>query len=147
MTTVKFHTNVFDCDNCDDWLKYTETLMNSNNGVHNNECAIDSDCCSKEMSKDVTDLCAWHRMRMARHVQITCGCKKLDLCSGDAVARGMFRKYYDCWDMPVIDSIGAVYCCGKCENTSSNTHTCGEMFVGPCCLHKHSGLIERNDED
>jgi hypothetical protein len=84
-----FHTNVFSCDNSDDWHQYTKTLMDSNGGVHNDSCKIKSKCCSKEMSADVSDLCAWHRIRMARHVVLSCGCKEWNLCSGDSVGRGI----------------------------------------------------------
>lgn len=130
-----FHPNMFDCD---DRHKYTETLMDSNGGIHNELCAIDSASCSKEMSADVADLCAWHRMRMARHVVLSCGCKEWDLCSGDSVGRMMFRNYYDCWEMPVIDSLGKVYCCGSSQNCDGEKYICGEMLVGDCCVEKHS---------
>lgn len=131
-----FHANVFDCD---DWFKYTKTLMDSNGGVHNELCAINSKSCSKEMSADVADLCAWHRVRMATHVRLSCGCKEWDLCSGDSAGRAMFRNYYDCWEMPVIDSVGKVYCCGTCQNYDNETHKCGEMLVCDHCLERHSG--------
>ena len=81
------------------------------------------------MSGDVADLCEWHRVRMASHVVMSCGCKKWDLCSGDSTGRVMFRNYYNCWEMPVIDSIGKVYCCGTCQNCDGEKYQCGVMLV------------------
>ena len=136
-----FHANVFSCDNCDDWHQYTKTLMGTS---HNDSCKIESKSCSKEMSADVSDLCAWHRMRIARHVRLSCGCKEWDLCSGDSVGRALFRDYYDCWEMPVIDSIGKVYCCGTCQSCDAEKYSCGEMLVGNCCVEKHSDCVKLN---
>ena len=143
---TSFHANVFTCEDSDNWNKYVETLM-GNNGGHNVSCAIDSASCSKEMSADVSDLCAWHRMRMARHVRLSCGCKEWDTCSGDSTGRMMFRNYYDCWEMPVIDSIGKVYCCGTCQNCDGEKYSCGEMLVGNCCIDKHSACIKLDNSD
>jgi hypothetical protein len=124
------------------WYNFTDKLMDSNGGVHNELCKIDSKSCSKEMSGDVADLCEWHRIRMARHVVLSCGCKKWDLCSGDSTGRVMFRNYYDCWKMPVIDSIGKVYCCGTCQNCDVEKYQCGEMLVGDCCFERHSECVK-----
>ncbi len=135
--TETFHANVFV-----DWSNYVGTLMDSNGGVHNELCAVDSKSCSKEMSADVSDLCAWHRVRMARHVVLSCGCNEWDLCSGDSAGRMMFRQYYDCWEIPVIDSIGKVYCCGTCQNRDGEKYSCGEMLVGNCCVEKHSACVK-----
>jgi hypothetical protein len=105
-------------------------------GGQNPQCRIHSKSCSTEMS-DISDLCKWHRLRMGQHIQEHCGCKLNDICFGDATARYMFRSYYDRWDLPVIDMTGKLYCCGSCQNGDRETHECGQMLVGPCCVDKH----------
>ena len=142
-TKKTFHANVFDCEHSHDWSNHVETLMGT---AHNDLCKIDSMSCSKEMSADVADLCAWHRMRIARHVRLSCGCAEWDLCSGDSTGRMMFRQYYDCWEMPVIDSIGKVYCCGSCQNCDGEKYECGGMLIGDCCVEKHSACITLDEK-
>lgn len=44
--------------------------------------------------------------------------------------------------MPVIDSIGKVYCCGTCQNCDGEKYECGGMLVGDCCVEKHSACIK-----
>jgi hypothetical protein len=143
MVAKVFHPNPI----CESWYMMKDALMDSNGGVHNPACKCDSMSCSAEMSSDVSDLCAWHRIRMARHVRLSCGCGSVDLCNGDSTGRWLFRNYYDCWDMPVMDSIGKFYCCGQCQNSDSETHECGQMLVGDCCLEKHPNAIKLKPKD
>lgn len=110
-----------------DWYHLLESAYESNGG-HNPLCAIDSKYCSREMSQ-VDDLCLWHHARMARHQIVRCDCTEHVVCNGDAPGRRMFREYYGSWSMSVIDISGTVYCCGYCQNTDTQTHTCGLMQV------------------
>ncbi len=151
---IKFHPNP-----TQDWEtvknagsgSVTLELMDSNGGVHNPACKIDSKSCSSSMSPDVTDLCEWHRLRMARHVTMQCGCGPVDTCWGDSPGRWMFRNYYDCWEIPVVDTMNKFYCCGHCQSTDTETHQCGtSMLVGECCLDKHPNatkIIRATDAD
>ncbi len=143
---IKFHPNP-----TQDWQTEKTRLMDSNGGVRNPACKIDSKSCSSSMSPDVTDLCEWHRLRMARHVTMQCGCGPVDTCWGDSPGRWMFRNYYDCWEIPVVDTMNKFYCCGHCQNTDTETHQCGEsMLVGECCLDKHPNatkIIRATDAD
>ena len=139
INNIIYHPNV-----TKNWYE-NKHLHQSNNGEHNPLCKIDSVFCSKEMS-DVSDLCEWHRLRMAQHVKCKCDCMEVDGCSGDAHGRGMFRDYYNLWDCPVYDAIG-LYCCGKCQNTDGETHICGEMYVGDCCINKHINAIRIKYDD
>lgn len=139
-TTIEkvFHPNPI----CESWHMMKDALMDSNGGVRNPACKIDSVSCSAEMSSDVSDLCAWHRIRMARHERMSCGCGPVDVCGGDSTGRWMFRNYYDCWEIPVMDTMGKFYCCGQCQNSDSETHECGQMLVGDCCLEKHTNATK-----
>jgi len=86
---------------------------------------------------------------MASHhfYQCECGSEK-HYCSGDATGRHIFREYYDCWKIPVQDMTGKIYCCGQCQNRDAETHTCGRMLVGECCLDKHPNSIKlHNNSD
>jgi hypothetical protein len=86
------------------------------------------------------DLCLWHYCRMARYLSISCDCgSEHYTCYGDSISRHMFREYYNCWNIPVKDLFGKLYCCGECQNKDSETHYCGLMLVGECCIEKHQG--------
>jgi hypothetical protein len=110
---------------------------------HNQLCKINSKACSTKMSP-YNDLCLWHYCRMAKYYYSSCGCCTVYACYGDSTGRHIFREYYNCWDIPVKDSFGKFYCCGQCQNRDSETHYCGTMLVGECCIAKHPGanLIE-----
>ena len=140
--SMSFHNNTEN----NDWNQWNF------DSVHNDLCKINSTSCSKEMSEDVNDICAWHRMRMAKHVRLECDCSTWDACDGDAVGRWVFRDYYGCWDIPLIDSIGKFYCCCSCQAGDLETHQCGDMLVGECCKEKHSAcfklnLLKSSDDD
>jgi hypothetical protein len=115
---------------------------------NNPACKYYSSQHSVKMS-DVSDLCEWHRLRMAKHIIEKCGCGQCDVCIGDSTGRHIFRDYYNRWDMPVIDSSGLMYCCSGCQNADRETHMCGDMRVGKCCIskHQHARPIKNQDED
>jgi len=54
----------------------------------------------------------------------------------------MFRQYYNLWDLPVIDMSDRLYCCGQCQNRDAETHECGQMLVGSCCIDKHPNAYQ-----
>jgi deoxynucleoside kinase len=141
---INYHQN----DNRD-WNEHMY-LYESNN-EHNDKCKIDSDKCSNEMS-DISDLCLFHRLRMAKRQIINCDCtKNIDCCSGDSIGRHQFRQYYNYRNIPVIDLVNKLYCCSSCQNRDGELYMCGNMLVGECCAHKHSNNtlknIEKNEED
>lgn len=141
-TNIQFHPN-----STSSWYNFI-SLCDSNK-AHNPLCKIDSKSCSVDMSQ-INDLCQWHYYRMATHHNFPCGCgSEKYFCSGDATGRHIFREYYNCWDIPVQDLSGKIYCCGQCQNRDAETHTCGRMLVGECCLNKHpsSKKIKQNDSD
>ena len=115
-------------------------LVNTNGEKHNEKCKIISKACSDKMS-DVPDLCEWHRLRMATHHKFNCNCKMNDVCNGDALGRRFFRDYYNMPNMSVVDMGGYLYCCGSCQNTDSETHMCGDMYVGSCCINEHPNAV------
>jgi hypothetical protein len=115
-------------------------------GSHVNlKCSIESECCTEQMS-DAEDLCTWHRARMAQHSFTECDCQTFIACVGDSTGRLMFRYYYDCNDIPVVDSAGFFYCCSKCANTDNYTHTCGYMKVCSKHLEFHVNAVELETE-
>ncbi len=104
---------------------------------HNPACSVESQSCTQEMSDDVADLCKWHRVRIAKHMLVRCACQEFLACNGDSVGRRMFRDYYDCENIPVIDRGGNFYCCEGCANRDDYTHYCGDLKVCPTHLHLH----------
>lgn len=112
-------------------------LHKSNNNLHNDICKINSVECSNEIS-DVSDLCLFHRLRMAKRCIMSCNCiKNIDCCFGDSIGRKQFREYYNYKDIPVIDITNKFYCCGDCQNKDNEEYICGNMLIGDCCIHKH----------
>lgn len=142
--STTFHSN-----SNKNWVQFIKLC--DSNGSHNDSCKINSKSCSTEMSP--YDLCLWHYYRMATHHDFSCGCgSEKKYCSGDAVSRGLFREYYNLWDIPVQDLTRNIWCCGKCQNEDAETHCCGVLLVGKCCLVKHPGAIKlekvySSDED
>ena len=65
-----------------------------------------------------------------------CACKNHDICCGDTIGRGMFREYYDCWEIPVFDDV-RLYCCGRCQNSDNYVVLCGDMYVCEKHMHLH----------
>jgi len=131
---MKFHKNPIGY-----WNDF-QHLMNTLGG-QNPLCRINSKSCSKDIS-DIADLCQWHRLRMGRHHYESCGCKMNNMCSGDTVARYMFKEYYNCWGLPIIVPTGTMYCCVSCYNGDLETHKCGKMLVGECCINLHTNLCK-----
>ena len=126
------------------WTYFTKLC--DSKGSHNDLCKINSNSCSTEMSP--YDICLWHYYRMATHHDFICACgSEKKYCSGDATARGFFREYYNCWEIPVQDLTKNIWCCGQCQNRDAETHYCGELLVGECCLAKHPGAIKLEKVD
>jgi hypothetical protein len=92
--------------------------------------------CSKEMYND--KVCFWHWVRMANEIEFVCGCgKNWNVAAGDAIGRHILRTYKQDFSMPVLDSIGKIYCCGECQNRDNEITNCGEMLICENCLHHH----------
>ena len=87
------------------------SAFTGNGGGNNDQCAVDSAQCSRQMS-DVATLCLWHRLRMAR------------TDARDAAAM-----------------IAGSYCCVECQNTGSHLYVCGEMKVCPDHIAEHRSLL------
>jgi len=129
MSHSSYHTNT-----TLDWHYFTH--LTGTYGGQNPHCSYTSQQCSM-IHSDIPDLCQWHRLRMGYHMQKNCACKINDVCMGDAVARDIFRQYYNCPNIPVIDTSNRLYCCGQCQNCDGETHYCGDMLVGECCIDLH----------
>ena len=138
MDSKKVESLIFHQNPTENW--FNNIHLCDTYGGQNPNCSVKSMSCSKDMS-DISDLCLWHRLRMAHHFKESCGCKINDVCSGDAVARQVFRNYYKQPKLPVMDLSGRLYCCGYCQNTDSETHECGIMLVGKCCIDLHKNAI------
>jgi len=139
MADKERYTDIEFLPNCStEWYGITESQQGTYGG-HNPECAVDSQCCSIEMSTEVPEdrakLCLWHHARMNNHVVEYCGCRRNHVCVGDATGRRMFRNYHNTPDIPVIDAGCRFYCCGGCQNRDDYVARCGDMFV--CEEHKH----------
>jgi hypothetical protein len=139
MALINYHANP-----TESWQNNLN-LMDSNGG-HHHLCKIVSNSCSLEMS-DVPDLCKWHRLRMAHVKYIHCNCNYNYACHGDSIGRGMFRDYYNIqYDaIPIINSIGQIYCCNEAHNRDSETHICGNMFVCPNHITSHPNCVILNN--
>ncbi len=148
MTTINT-INTFHPNSNVHWYDFI-TLCDSNKD-HNSACKITSKSCSKDMSQ-YNDLCLWHYYRMASHHKFSCDCDSVGsdkyYCFGDSTGRHIFREYYNCWDIPVQDTSRQLYCCGRCQNTDTETHMCGRLLVGDCCIDKHPNSTKiKNDSD
>ncbi len=118
-----------------DWKDWGYMTCNPSGCKHNPSCKIDSNQCSKRMSS-ISDLCLFHRARMATHKQIRCGCSEHTVIYGDHTGRCMFNNYYKT-NLAVIDIPSTFYCCGPCQNTDSQQFTCGDMNVCAGCSTSH----------
>ena len=108
-------------------------LMKSD--YHNPVCVIDSNCCSEERSSSASDLCRWHRARMATVYYSNCRCGPQILSYGDSIGRRMFNQYYG--NFPCI-SFSGTYCCSHCNSCDDYVARCGSMAVCEDCLHFHN---------
>lgn len=118
----------------------------------NFKCFFSDQNCSKLMGTDFPDMCAFHTWFMARPTRFVCECGNVfyELSTNSFRHGHLFEYckkpnslYKDINEDNIIASNWkGTFCCPERRLHSGTTHTCGEMMVGDCCVHKHPGCTK-----